>query len=189
MSNSAALSMTESPAAADEVLASETVHRAAERFLYREARLLDTEKLREWLAQLVDPAIRYTIVSRQLRARRDKRYNAQPAEMYIYDDDYGFLQARVEQSYSTMAWRLDPPERYRRLITNIEVFETGQPGDYAVRSYCHATRARRGLEVDTFVCCREDTLRAAPDGAFRLARRFIDFDERSVLGRNLALFL
>lgn len=186
MSKAAALSV-ETPAG--EVLAAEEIHRAVERFLYREARLLDTEQLREWLAQMVGRAIRYTVVSRQLRSRKDKRYTAQPAEMYIYDDDYGFLEARVEQSYSPMAWRLDPPERYRRLIGNIEVFETGRADEYAVRSYCHATRARRGLEVDTFVCCRDDILLREPGGAFKLIRRFIDFDQRSVLGRNLALFL
>lgn len=178
-----------SSASADAPLAPDDIHRAVERFLYREARLLDTERLRDWLDQMIDPAIRYTVVSRQLRARRDRRYTAQPDAVYIYDDDYGFLKARVEQTYSPMEWRLDPPERYRRLITNVEVFETDDTKCYEVRSYCHATRARRGLEVDTFVCCRNDKIQRGTEGAFSILTRFIELDERSILGRNLALFL
>ena len=162
--------------------------RDVQRFLYREARLLDREQLGEWLELLVDPAIRYVVTSRELRYRNERRYT-QPAEVFIYDDDYGFLKIRVDQSRSGMMWRADPAERYRRLVTNIEVFETGEDGEYAVRSNCLAQRSRRAYEVDQFIYCREDVLRRGSDGALRLAQRWIDFDERSVAGRNLALFL
>lgn len=121
--------------------------REVELFLYREARLLDTERLSDWLKDIVDPTIRYVITSRELRYRKDKRYTA-PAEVFIYDDDYGYLQARVDQFHSGMQWRVDPPERYRRLVTNIEVFDTGNPDEFAVRSNCLAQRMRRAYEQD-----------------------------------------
>lgn len=162
--------------------------REVERMLYREARLLDTEQFSEWLEQVVDLDIRYVVVSRELRYRKERRYNA-PAEMFIFNDDHSFLKARVDQFYSGMQWRTDPPERYRRLVTNIEVFLTGAKDELVVRSNLFAQRSRRAYEIDQFTCCREDLVRRCPTGSLRLVQRRIDFDERSVAGRNMLLFL
>lgn len=162
--------------------------REVERLLYREARLLDTEQFSEWLEQVLDPTIRYVVVSRELRYRKERRYDA-PVEMFIFNDDFTFLKARVDQFNSGMQWRTDPPERYRRLVTNIEVFLTGKPGELVVRSNLLTQRSRRAYEIDQFTCCREDLVRRCPVGTLRLVQRRIDFDERSVSGRNLLLFL
>lgn len=162
--------------------------REVERLLHREARLLDTEQFSEWLEQVLDPSIRYVVVSRELRYRKEKRYDA-PVEMFIFNDDFTFLKARVDQFNSGMQWRTDPPERYRRLVTNIEVFLTGKSGEWIVRSNLLAQRSRRAYEIDQFTCCREDLVRRCPAGSLRLVQRRIDFDERTVAGRNLLLFL
>lgn len=168
--------------------ASDDVCKEVVRLLHREARLLDTERLSDWLEQIVDPSIRYLVVSRQLRYRKDKRYDA-PADAFLYDDDYGYLKARVDQFHSGMQWRVDPPERYRHLVTNIEVFATGTAEEYAVRSNCLAQRSRRAYEIDQFVYCREDVVRRGADGRLKLVLRRIDFDERSVSGRNMVMIL
>lgn len=162
--------------------------REVERLLHREARLLDTEQFSEWLEQVLDPTIRYVVVSRELRYRKERRYDA-PVEMFIFNDDFTFLKARVDQFNSGMQWRTDPPERYRRLVTNIEVFLTGKPRELVVRSNLLTQRSRRAYEIDQFTCCREDLVRRCPAGTLRLVQRRIDFDERSVSGRNLLLFL
>lgn len=162
--------------------------REVERLLHREARLLDTEQFSEWLEQVLDPTIRYVVVSRELRYRKERRYDA-PVEMFLFNDDYSFLKARVDQFNSGMQWRTDPPERYRRLVTNIEVFLTGTKGELVVRSNVLAQRSRRAYEIDQFTCCREDLVRRCPAGSLRLVQRRIDFDERSIAGRNLLLFL
>ncbi|MGB1560988.1 MAG: aromatic-ring-hydroxylating dioxygenase subunit beta [Sinimarinibacterium flocculans] len=190
MANDATLAVKPDPAGSvpQEQYAPDAIWREAERLLYREARLLDTERLSDWLEQIVDPTVRYMVVSRELRFRKEKRYG-QPAEVFMYDDDYDFLKARVEQFHSGMQWRVDPPERYRRLVTNIEVFETGKDGEFAARSNCLAVRTRRAYEIDQFVYCREDLLRRCPFGKLRLVQRRIDFDERSVAGRNLVMIL
>ena len=159
-----------------------------QRLLHREARLLDTEQFSEWIDQLLDPEIRYVVVSRELRYRRERRYEA-PAEVFIFNDDLVFLKARVAQFESGMQWRTDPPERTRRLVTNLEVFRTGVEHEFAVRSNLLAQRSRRAYEIDQFVCCREDLVRRSPAGSLRLLQRRIDFDERSIAGRNLLLFL
>lgn len=162
--------------------------REVERLLHREARLLDTEHFSEWLEQVLDPTIRYVVVSRELRYRKERRYDA-PVEMFLFNDDFTFLKARIDQFNSGMQWRTDPPERYRRLVTNIEVFLTGTKGELVVRSNVLAQRSRRAYEIDQFTCCREDLVRRCPAGTLRLVQRRIDFDERSVAGRNLLLFL
>lgn len=166
----------------------DAVCREVERLLHREARLLDTEQFSEWLEKVLDPTIRYVVVSRELRYRKERRYGA-PAEMFIFNDDFTFLKARIDQFSSGMQWRTDPPERYRRLVTNIEVFLTGKPDEFVVRSNLLAQRSRRAYEIDQFTCCREDVVRRCPAGTLRLVQRRIDFDERSVAGRNLLLFL
>lgn len=162
--------------------------REVERLLYREARLLDTERFSEWLEQVIDPGIRYVVVSRELRYRKERRYSA-PAEMFIFNDDFTFLKVRVDQFNSGMQWRTDPQERYRRLVTNMEVFLTGHQGELVVRSNLLAQRSRRAYEIDQFVCCREDRVRRDAAGNWRLLQRRVDFDERSIAGRNMLLFL
>ncbi len=171
-----------------DLCADDSTCREVQRLLHREARLLDTEQYSEWLEQVVDPTIRYVVISRELRHRKERRYNA-PAEMFLFNDDFTFLKARVDQFNSGMQWRTDPPERYRRLVTNIEVFLQGTKDEFVVRSNVLAQRSRRAYEVDQFTCCREDLVRRCPAGSLRLVQRRIDFDERSIAGRNLLLFL
>ena len=171
-----------------ELCLDDAVCRSVERLLYREARLLDGEQFSEWLDQLVDPAIRYVVASRELRYRKERCYGA-PAEMYMFNDDFTFLKARVEQFNSGMQWRTDPPERYRRLVTNIETFLNGKSDELVVRSNVLIQRSRRAYEIDQFTYCREDLVRRDPTGGLRLIQRRVDFDERSVSGRNLLVFL
>lgn len=166
----------------------EATCRSVERLLYREARLLDGEQFSEWLEKVVDPAIRYVVVSRELRYRKERRYGG-PAEMYMFNDDFKFLSSRVEQFNSGMQWRTDPPERFRRLVTNIETFLNGNSNELVVRSNVLIQRSRRAYEIDQFTYCREDLLRRDAAGGLRLAQRRVDFDERSVSGRNLLVFL
>lgn len=169
-------------------LAPEDKCREAERWLYREARLLDTEQFDSWLNELVHPDIRYLIESREQRYRKERRYqpgNAVP----VYDDNFAFLKTRVDQFTSGMYWRMDPPEHYRRLVTNIEAFSTDRDDELAVRSNCLATRTRRVYEIDTFIYCREDRLRFSPEIGWQLILRHIDLDERCVSGRNMVMLL
>lgn len=162
--------------------------RSVERLLYREARLLDTEQYSEWLEQVLAPTIRYVVVSRELRFRKERRYSA-PIEVFLFNDDLTFLKARVDQFNTGMQWRTDPPERYRRLVTNIETFLTGNPDELVVRSNVLVQRSRRAYEIDQFTYCREDLVQRDPAGSLRLTQRRVDFDERSVSGRNLLMFL
>jgi 3-phenylpropionate/cinnamic acid dioxygenase small subunit len=159
-----------------------------EQFLYREARMLDGEMLREWLDTVVDPRICYQMVMSQERFRKDKS-PAEAREVMAYDDDYAALDLRVRQFETGIQTMLDPPQRMRRLITNVEACHHNKEGEYHVLSYGIATRFRRLYEHEQTVFGREDILTRGEDGKLRLLVRRIDLDERVVRNKNLLFFL
>jgi naphthalene 1,2-dioxygenase subunit beta len=164
------------------------MHRLAESFLFREARLLGTERQREWLTTMVHPDIRYTVFSRELHSRKDKRFTG-PDKLYLFQDTYESLEIRVKQFETGLLWRADPPERLRHVVTNVEVYLGEREDEYIVHSNCLTVRNRRVYEESFFVFGREDVLRREANGALRLLRRTVDFDQRFVRGRNLLFFL
>jgi naphthalene 1,2-dioxygenase subunit beta len=164
------------------------VFKDVKRFLLKEARLLDTEQLRDWHDEMLSPDIHYVVTVTQLRSRKERRYK-QLNKVYIYDDNYEQLGVRVNQFYDPQHWRVDPPEKYCRMVTNIEAFKTDQENELFVRSNCFVSRARRAYEVDHFFYTREDHLQRNADGKLVLLARNIDYPERSVQGRNMLILL
>lgn len=159
-----------------------------ERFLFREARLIDTEQEREWLETLVDPQIKYQVFSRQLRYRKDTRGSGDK-EVYFFDDSYADLDHRIGLRETGAQWVADPPNRLRRIVGNIEVFEGERTGEYRVYSNCMVTRNRMVYEQMSYAYGREDILRRDADGRLKLLQRVIDFEERFVRGKNLLFIL
>ncbi len=157
-------------------------------FLYQEAALLDTLRLKEWGATLA-PDLVYTAPLRQTRPM------AQHAQSVIrtvqhYHDNYRSIMGRIMRLTDTRsAWAEDPPSRTRRMVTNVTVFETDKADEFAVVSNLLITRSRfDSPDLDLISGERNDLLRV--DGAgFKLARREVILDQ-AVLGTpNLAIFL
>ncbi|MES2238016.1 MAG: aromatic-ring-hydroxylating dioxygenase subunit beta [Pseudomonadota bacterium] len=159
-----------------------------ERFLFREARLIDSEQEREWLETMVDTEITYQVFSRQLRYRKDTRGSGDK-EVYFFDDNYADLAHRVELCETGMQWVADPPNRLRRIVGNIEGFEGERAGEYRVYSNCMVTRNRMVYEQMSYAYGREDILRRGVDGRLKLLQRVVDFEERFVRGKNLLFIL
>lgn len=159
-----------------------------EQFLYREARLLDQFRLREWLDTVVDPAISYRMVMSEEVSRKDKS-PPEAREVMAYSDNRAALEMRVRQFESGVQAMLDPLPRMRRLITNIEACHHDNDGEYRVFSYGLATRSRRLYEREQIVFGREDVLKRAEDGGLRLLARRIDLDDRVIQSKNLLFFL
>jgi 3-phenylpropionate/cinnamic acid dioxygenase small subunit len=164
------------------------LHHEIAQFLYREARMLDREQLREWVETIVDPRIRYQMVMREERFRRDKS-PAEAREVMPYDDDYAALEMRVRQFESGLQSMLDPPQRMRRFVANVEAYHHDEDGEYLVYSTGLATRFRRLYEHEQTIFGREDVIGTGPDGKFRVVSRRIDLDERVVRNKNLLFFL
>lgn len=162
-------------------------HFEIERFLIREARLLDQERLHEWLA-LLTPDISYQLPVQEVRYRKDSQPIGSATGTYIYDDDYRLLEMRVNRMDTNMVWFEDPKTSNRRLITNIDAEWSDSADEVDVYSTFLAYRNRRQNDETLLVGAREDRLRKTDQG-WRLAKRLIVLDQRVVQDKNLHLFL
>ncbi len=164
-----------------------------EAFLYREARLLDDRKFRDWLALLTDD-IRYWMPTRHNRMREgpDEQWEVEKEldVLGFFDETKNSLTLRVERFYSGMAWAEDPPSRTRHFISNVEVMETAKANEVEAYSNFLAYRSRlEGLEGEEnfFAGRREDILRRE-QGHWKIAQRRIIFDGLVLNAQNLSIF-
>jgi 3-phenylpropionate/cinnamic acid dioxygenase small subunit len=153
-----------------------------ERFLFREAELLDSARYDDWLALMTDD-IRYWMpvretVSEQKDAVRGAR------EMTVFDDDKEFLKARIQRLHTGLAHAETPPSRTRHFLSNFDL--TAQAGgeiDAACNMIVYQTRLERTEAF--YVGRREDRLRRV-DGKWRIARRKIVLDQ-TLLPRTISI--
>lgn len=167
---------------------SRDLHRDIERFLYREARLLDQQRLREWIDTMLDPSIRYQMVIRDERYIKDKTPE-KDREIFVYDDDFRAMDLRVRQFETGLQRMLDPPQHMRRFVANVEAYYGAADGEFLVLSYGTSYRFRRGYESGEVVYQRTDKIRREGEAAFRIQARRIDLIERVVRSKNLLFFL
>jgi 3-phenylpropionate/cinnamic acid dioxygenase small subunit len=176
----------------------EEVIREVEQFLYREARLLDERRFREWLELFTDDvrywmgarSNRYPRTSKAIAILSPNRYveddHTRDDELSIFDESKETLSGRVARLETGMAWAEDPPSRTRHLITNIEV--AGDAGaELTVHSNFMVYRSRAETEQDFYVGARQDLLRRV-DGALRIARRKLTLDQNVLSAKNVSIF-
>ena len=174
------------------------VLREVEQFLYREARLLDERRFREWVELFTDDvrywmgarANRYPRTSKAISILSPNRYveddKTREDELSIFDETKETLSGRVARLETGMAWAEDPPSRTRHLITNIEVAaETGP--ELTVHSNFIVYRSRAETEQDFYVGARQDLLRRG-DGGLKIARRKMTLDQNVLSAKNLSIF-
>lgn len=163
-------------------------HHEIEQFLFREAHLLDRHELREWITTMVDRDVRYEVVMREERFRKDRR-PADSGMLFVNSDSYDVLDMRVRQFESGLQSMLDPQQRIRRLLTNISVFHGEVENEFHVRCNGLACRFRRLYEHEQVVYGREDLLRRGADGQLRVVHRRVELDERVSRNKNILFFL
>jgi 3-phenylpropionate/cinnamic acid dioxygenase small subunit len=172
--------------------------REVEQFLYREARLLDERRFREWLELFTDDvrywmgarSNRYPRTSKAISILSPNRYieddKTRDDELSIFDETKETLSGRVARLETGMAWAEDPPSRTRHLITNIEV--AGEAGaELTVHSNFIVYRSRAETEQDFYVGARQDLLRRV-DGGLKIARRKMTLDQNVLSAKNLSIF-
>jgi 3-phenylpropionate/cinnamic acid dioxygenase small subunit len=177
----------------------EDVTREVEQFLYREARLLDERRLREWLELLTDDVRywmagrtnRYPKISKAIAILDPDRYieddMMREDELAILDEDKRSLEARIARLDTGMAWAEDPPSRTRHLISNIEVGAGDAAYEVKVYSNFVVYRSRAETEQDFYVGARRDVLRRV-GGAWKIAGRKIILDQNVLLAKNVSIF-
>jgi len=153
-------------------------------FFYREAELLDSNRLENWL-ELLTEDISYEMPVRITRERGQPDVSSQTGH---FSENRRSLQLRVKRLGTDFGWAENPPSRTRRFISNIRVENTSKPDEVKARSYFLLYRSRgSSTQVDLISGERQDLLRKL-DGKWKLASRLIIVDQ-SVLGtRNLAIF-
>lgn len=157
-----------------------------ERFLFREARLLDTEAFRDWIG-LLDDDLRYRLPVREVRYRGDIGTIGSAAGTNIFDATRDDLLDRLIKLETGMVWFEDPPSAIRRVISNVDA--AWDVPDQRIRVWSNFViyRNRRQRDESWLVGAREDVLRVTGAG-LRLLERTVLLDQRVVLDKNLYLF-
>jgi benzoate/toluate 1,2-dioxygenase beta subunit len=92
-----------------------------EQFLYREARLLDTQQFEQWLDLFTEDACYW------VPAGRD---DIDPTtHVSIINDDKSAMARRVKRLRSGHAYAQDPASRVHRIVSNVELGEPSPAGD------------------------------------------------------------
>lgn len=166
----------------------QTTHEV-EQFLYLEADLLDEWRFTDWLELLAEDLHYWAPVRENRLYRERKKETAAPGGSAYFEETRANMVQRVERLATHMAWAEDPPSRTRHMVTNVRVFDTDIPGEYAVSSNFAVYRTRSERDEDHIVGQRRDLLRrTAKDHGFELVRREIRFDMATLLIKNLSSF-
>lgn len=159
-----------------------------EQNLYREARLLDSEKYSEWMTMLAED-LHYYMPGIETRYRRDTTEQVKNLKrMAYYNDNLFDIQRRLARLETGTAWSEDPATRYTHLITNIEVELTTKADEYRVYSNFLAYRNRNERDQDTLIGNREDLWRRTRTG-WKLVKRMIVLKQNVFLSKNLNIYL
>ena len=159
----------------------------AMQLLHREARLLDEEQWREWLA-LFTPDVHYWIPAVQSRYRRDGGVTIDPAAIAFIDDAHADLARRIARFEQDTAWAEDPPTRCAHVVSNVEVLAAESDDRWEVRSLLTLHRCRNDVEIYQTVARRHDAVRRTEQG-LKIARRRVVLLESVLLAKNLNTFL
>lgn len=148
-----------------------------EELLYREAALLDRDRLEEWLDLLAADIHYWAPVRADMN--RGKEDFSPPLRLAFFDDNKDGLRLRVARIRTGAAHADEPPSRVRHLITNVQILESPKPDTAKVASNFLVFKSRRNREENLFVGCREDIWRRH-DGGWKLSERMILLDHNVI---------
>jgi benzoate/toluate 1,2-dioxygenase beta subunit len=150
---------------------------AAHDLLFTEARLLDQNRLDEWLELFTDDA-EYRIPAGSEDDPRTK--------VSIVFDDRGRLEERVWRLQSGLAHAQEPRSRTARLISNVQIDSTDGDSVIVVSNFI-VVELRRGVET-TFAGSYEHHLRRV-EGGFRIAKKKVDLINKEEPIGNLSFIV
>lgn len=161
------------------------IQREVERFLYREARLLDSLKFHEWLALFTDDA-QYRMPTIENVQNLERAYESDDLHFGYFNDDKQGLALRVSQLDTGLRHAEVPPSLTERFITNILAEPSEARDEVNVYSNFLVYQVRHGRHETSFTGRREDRLRRAKPG-WKIASRTIIM-LRPVLSRTISVF-
>src|SRR5262249_46375345 len=91
-----------------------------ERFLYREARLLDERKLTDWLDLLADDLVYWMPMRRNIKfGDWDLEFTSADTEINWFDEGKDVLAGRIRQLNTGVHWPEEPVSRFEHFVTNV----------------------------------------------------------------------
>ena len=157
---------------------------AIQRFLHREAALLDRRDYTAWL-ELLAPDIVYRVT---LQTTRRAESEARPYA--IVDERIGALRLRVEQiATPRLTHAENPPTLARRFVTNLEAVHAAPPDAFVAETNLLVYRNRiTSPDGILYAGARRDVLRWV-DGRLRISRRDLALDQTTIRDGSLSLVL
>jgi 3-phenylpropionate/cinnamic acid dioxygenase small subunit len=154
-----------------------------QRFLFREAALLDRRDYGAWLS-LIAEDVHYRVTA---AVARDA--GAAPVQYAIVDENLTALKSRIDQISNPRLTRAEnPPSMTRRVVSNIDAHHAEKEDEFSVMSYLLAYRSRSSApEGGFYVAVRHDTLRRSSD--WRLAKRDVQLDQIMLFDGALSMLL
>lgn len=140
-----------------------------EDFLYREASLLDSWKLDEWLT-LFTPDATYGVPA------PDAPNGSFDETLFVIADDYARLSDRVTQLMGNEAWAERPRSRTRRLVTNVTIEHV----DGGVEVWSNLALYRTRFDKITVFFGRTNHLLKPTERGFAIRRRRVILDLESL---------
>jgi 3-phenylpropionate/cinnamic acid dioxygenase small subunit len=159
-----------------------------ERFLYREARLLDERRLSDWLDLLAEDIHYFMPIRRNIKyGDWDLEYSDPETEISYFDEGKDILTGRVRQLNTGVHWAEEPVSRFEHIVTNVEIVTT-DVDEVRVNSKFFCYQNRLTDEVQTFVGRRYDHLRRDPETGFKIAKRTIYLAQNVLLAKVINTF-
>ena len=157
----------------------------AERFLVREARLLDDDRFSDWLA-LLRPEIKIRVPVRQTRTVGTASEFSHTT--FHLDEDRYSLEMRVARLATDFAWAENPRSRCRRFVSNVDArYRT--PTDIAVDSYLMLYRTRGDSGAHEILTGRREDVLVLVYERFHLHSRTVYLDQTTLPVSSLSVFL
>ncbi|MGE4338941.1 MAG: 3-phenylpropionate/cinnamic acid dioxygenase subunit beta [Pigmentiphaga sp.] len=147
----------------------------AERFLYREADLLDTRRYEEWLDTLHDELVYFVPIVRNARHNElEQRETTREGEdISWFEEGKWTLGKRIEQIRTGVHWAEEPVSRVVHLVTNVYVTSVDEIEggvEIGVSSRVLIRQNRNQYENIVLAARRQDVLRKIANNWFLLRR-------------------
>jgi 3-phenylpropionate/cinnamic acid dioxygenase small subunit len=155
-----------------------------ESFLYAEARLLEQNRLTDWLGLFADQ-FRYWMPVREYVEGADGQ--ATGADTFaLFDDDRQSLSLRVARLETGIAHAEVPKSVTQRLVTNVVIAPDDRTTEIRVGSNFMVYQERRGRHAHTFFGRRDDVL-MRERGKLRIGARKIELAQ-TILPTTISIF-
>lgn len=162
------------------------IYLSLQQLLYHEARLLSAEHYDDWL-ELLSEDIQYEMAMPQRRFREDRAQASAPEKTPIFNDDKQSLLMRIGRFKTGFVWAEDPANAIRHIVSNIEVFNSSEAGQFNVYSIIEVQRSRLDGERKRLNAGRKDIWQKTASG-YQLLKRTATLDDGVVHDSNINFF-